>query len=115
MTHRTIPSLLGLSLWRGSLNSTASGTLQTVSPSGFTSGLCLQQWRMGINGDESCKSFRNGDRERGVGYQEIARIAMIAKERRKEDPGVESCKSFGIIIEVYGGRGLGRGTDRADV
>jgi hypothetical protein len=28
-------------------------------------GLCLQQWRMEINGEEFCKSFRNGDRERG--------------------------------------------------
>jgi hypothetical protein len=30
--------------------------------------LCLQQWRLGIDGDESCNSFRNGDRGR-VGYE----------------------------------------------
>jgi len=31
--------------------------------------LCLQQWRLGINGDESCNSFRNGDRGRGRGMK----------------------------------------------
>jgi len=30
--------------------------------------LCLQQRRLGINGEESRKFFRNGDRGEGGGY-----------------------------------------------
>jgi hypothetical protein len=32
---------------------------------GFTQGLCLQQGRMGTRGEDSCKSFRNGEQGRG--------------------------------------------------
>src|ERR1051326_1505145 len=37
--------------------------------------VCLQQRRLGTNGEESCKSFRNGDRGR-VGYPGLPRIDL---------------------------------------
>jgi hypothetical protein len=52
--------------------------------------LCLQQRRLGTNGEESCKSFRNGDRgggrvSRAPQIQPITRLAKQISQRINPD------------------------------
>jgi hypothetical protein len=57
--------------------------------------LCLQQSRMGIHGEESSKSFRNGDQGRGVGVSMDPRyepggfltLRTMAGATRREEQG----------------------------